>query len=96
MNRHFSTTYSQQQLSEKLLHIHSCLLPFIDQQYHFHKTAGCPQMHSANFWLPGVSTEYQMTRETKAAIAELMLKGNALPVMLTVIFTMPWKEYDSN
>lgn len=37
-----------------------------------------------------------MANETKALIAELMLKGNSLPVMLTVIFTMPWKEYDSN
>lgn len=25
-----------------------------------------------------------------------MLSGNALPVMLTVIFTTPWQEYDSN
>lgn len=25
-----------------------------------------------------------------------MLKRNALPVMFTVIFTMPWKEHDSN
>lgn len=25
-----------------------------------------------------------------------MLSGNALQVMLTVIFTIPWQEYDSN
>lgn len=37
-----------------------------------------------------------MTKEIKAVIAELMLKGNALPAILTVIFTIPWQEYDSN
>lgn len=53
-------------------------------------------MHSANFWLPGISVECQVTKEINALIAELMLSGNALPVMLTVIFTIPWQEYDSN